>query len=121
MEGAERRKESEEGGRPACPRCGMDGYLEKRRVGGNVYYYYRHVYYADGKRRERRCYLGPDRYIHAEKFNKIWLAGMVDEDRFFRYAEAIIPTLKRSELERLKDMIERQLRAELERQNEHED
>lgn len=56
--------------------------------------------------------MGPRRYIHAEKFNQIWLAGMVDEDRFFRYAEAIIPTLGRSELERLKKMIDRQLKVD---------
>jgi len=53
-------------GLPVCPRCGQPyHYLERRRIGNNVYYYA--VHYEgyergpDGRARPRlrRCYLGP--------------------------------------------------------------
>jgi len=53
-----------------CPRCGQPiSYIEKRKIGNNVYYYA--VHYEgyergpDGKPRPklRRCYLGPEKYV----------------------------------------------------------
>ena len=57
-----------------CPRCGQPiSYIERRRIGNNVYYYA--VHYEgyergpDGKPRPklRRCYLGPEKYVLTNK------------------------------------------------------
>jgi hypothetical protein len=55
----------EEGKRDICPRCGqIYSYLEKRTVGSNTYYYAVHVI---GRGKKRKCYLGPEKYIYANR------------------------------------------------------
>jgi len=51
-----------------CPRCGLEGRLEKYYVNGRAYY---RVVHGSGKSRTR-CYLGPaDDYLHAAPI--LWL------------------------------------------------
>ncbi len=43
-----------------CPRCGQEGTLELKRVGGREYAYVTHWYRdSTGRLRKKRCYLGP--------------------------------------------------------------
>jgi predicted nucleic acid-binding Zn-ribbon protein len=93
-----------------CPRCGQEGYLYRKDTQHNVYNYCRHVTWEGGKRRERKCYLGPDRYINVEKLHNIDLAGCLDHERWFRYAEEAIFQLNREQLLRLREIIENRLR-----------
>jgi len=104
-------------GRMICPRCGEEGYLMKHKTAHNVYNYCRHVTWEGGTRRERRCYLGPDYYINAEKFHDLDLAGLVDPKRWARYAEELILRLEYEDLLRLKEVIENRLHV-LERERE---
>jgi hypothetical protein len=76
-----------------CPR-GEKGYLEQRRKGSNVYYYAVHVSCGGGRRKVRKCYLGPKEYIAAERFNRLNLSGLADRDRFKRYILKLLDTLK---------------------------
>jgi hypothetical protein len=52
--------------RGICPRCGQKyDYLEERQRGGNIYLYAIHVTWEGGKRKLRKCYLGPKgQYIY---------------------------------------------------------
>jgi len=56
-----------EPGKP-CPRCGLPiDFLEHKRVRGQVYLYAWHYLRGpDGTRKVKKCYLGPDRYIHGQ-------------------------------------------------------
>jgi hypothetical protein len=76
-----------------CPR-GEKGYLEQRRKGSNVYYYAVHVSCGGGRRKVKKCYLGPKEYIAAERFNRLNLSGLADRDRFKRYILKLLDTLK---------------------------
>jgi hypothetical protein len=93
-----------------CPRCGQEGYLMKRATPHNVYNYCRHVFWEGGKRYEKRCYLGPDTYVNVEKLHGIDLAGYLDHERWFRYAEEAIFQLNREQLLKLREIIENRLR-----------
>ena len=55
-------------GRP-CPRCGLPiDFLERKRVGNQVYYVAWHYLRGpDGRRQIKRCYLGPEKYVHANR------------------------------------------------------
>jgi hypothetical protein len=97
-----------------CPRCGALGYIERRYVNGQAYYYCRHVTIENKQRKEKRCYLGARQYSYVEAFNRMQLAGMLDEERFRRYLEYIIPKLRVEDLIILKERIEKEL-ARLER------
>jgi hypothetical protein len=99
------------GGRMICPRCGAEGYLMRRATPHNVYNYCRHVTWEGGTRRERRCYLGPDLYINVERLHNIDLAGYLDHERWFRYAEEAIFQLKYEDLIRLRQIIENRLKV----------
>lgn len=73
-----------------CPRCGAPySYIERLRIGGNTYLYAVH-YVGKGKsRRKERCYLGPERYINAERLLKLNLRGVTSID-YEEVAEAAI-------------------------------
>jgi len=87
LEGGSRSQEAQSQGLPICPRCGQPyRYLEKRKIGNNVYYYA--VHYEgyergpDGKPRPklRKCYLGPEKYIVASKLHSdlgLTLKGLI--------------------------------------------
>jgi hypothetical protein len=97
-----------------CPRCGDLGYLERRQVNDQLYYYCRHVTVEAKRRKEKRCYLGANRYEYVETFNRMMLSGLLDEERFRRYLEFLIPKLRVEDLIILKERIEKEL-AKLER------
>jgi hypothetical protein len=52
-----------------CPRCGLPiDFLERKRVGNQVYLYAWHYLRGpDGRRQIKRCYLGPEKYVHANR------------------------------------------------------
>jgi len=82
-----------------CPRCGGKvSWLEKRRVGGNTYYFAVHEWREGGKRRIRKCYLGPDTYIYVsvthEKDTGLIFHGLVDKKRAVKYLEDIVEYLE---------------------------
>jgi hypothetical protein len=96
-----------------CPICGLPGWLERRvRVTGRgeqVYYYMVHVEKADGGRRFRRCYLGPDVYRAAKRINPITLTGALDPGRFLRYSLELLDKLTLEELETLRSRIDERI------------
>jgi hypothetical protein len=64
-----------------CPKCGSTGYLDKRKIGNRVYIYVIHVERAEGRRKVRRCYVGPEEgYVHAEQVHNIGLTNIMDQD-----------------------------------------
>jgi hypothetical protein len=73
-----------------CPRCGERGWLERRRVGNNEYFYCHHEYREGGGRRVRTCYLGPREYVYVERTHNLGLAGPLDRDRFRKYFEELL-------------------------------
>ena len=88
-----------------CPRCGSEySYIERRSVGGNIYYYAVH-YYRDpsGKRRVRKCYLGPETYEYVTRTHVregLTLKGMVDSERALAYIDALIKVIPQLKLDR---------------------
>jgi hypothetical protein len=79
-----------------CPRCGESySYIEKISIGERSYLYAVH-YYVDenGRRRKRRCYLGPvDGYEYVSKTHDITFYGLDRQDRYIRYLEEILRLL----------------------------
>ena len=76
-----------------CPKCGQPySYVEEIDIGGRSYLYTVH-YIKDesGKRRKKRCYLGPkDGYEYVSKTHEITFYGLDRQDRYIRYLEEII-------------------------------
>jgi hypothetical protein len=93
-----------------CPRCGGKGYLERRVVEKQTYYYVRHVSFDGGRRSDHRCYLGPERYDYVEKTHHLHLSGYLDEERFRRYAQELVDKLPEEQLKELRAIIDRRLR-----------
>jgi hypothetical protein len=103
-EGGSQPQEAQQQGLPICPRCGQPyRYLERRRIGNNVYYYA--VHYEgyergpDGKTRPklRRCYLGPEKYIEVSKLHSdlgLTLKGLMEEGRERDYMEALVRSVR---------------------------
>jgi hypothetical protein len=98
-------------GRRACPRCGAEGgYLWSRHVGDHTYYYWVHTSYEGGRRKVRRCYLGPKSYTYVEKLNPLGLSGALDKDRFQRYARTLLHQLSLEQKEWLLELLEAELK-----------
>jgi hypothetical protein len=103
-EGGSQPQEAQSQGLPICPRCGQPyRYLERRRIGNNVYYYA--VHYEgyergpDGKPRPklRRCYLGPNVYIEVSKTHSdlgLTFKGLIEEGRERDYMDALASTIE---------------------------
>jgi len=96
-----------------CPRCGLKySYIERRRVGSQVYLLSVH-YIREGKRRRvKKCYLGPaDSYIYVSRTHEFPLKGPVDRNRLLVYLEFILNYIevRREELseDTKKQLIER--------------
>jgi len=96
-----------------CPRCGSKGYLEYRKRGDRVYVYMHHRVSEGGKRRVKKCYLGARSYSYVEKLNPLGLKGMMDRDRFLKYALSIIDSLTMDQLIELKRLIDDKLRSDI--------
>ncbi|MDT7889983.1 MAG: hypothetical protein RQ885_13555 [Desulfurococcales archaeon] len=76
-----------------CPRCGdAYSYIEEIDVSGRTYLYAVHyVKDESGKRRKRRCYLGPkESYEYVSKTHEIIFYGLDREDRYIKYLEEIV-------------------------------
>ena len=80
----------------SCPRCHMTiDFLERKRVRGQVYLYAWHYLKGpDGKRKIKKCYLGPEHYIHGRVTHEpmgIDLKGMgQDLEDIPRYSEYLM-------------------------------
>ena len=83
-----------------CPRCHMTiDFLERKKVRGQVYLYAWHYLKGpDGKRKIKRCYLGPEHYIHGRVTHEpmgIDLKGMgQDLEDIPRYSEYLTKMAK---------------------------
>ena len=76
-----------------CPKCGKPySYIEEIDIGGRTYLYAVHyVKDENGKRKKKRCYLGPkEGYEYVSKTHDLEFYGMTIEDRYIRYLEGII-------------------------------
>jgi len=76
-----------------CPKCGEPySYIEEIDIGDRTYLYAVHyVKDESGKRRKKRCYLGPkDGYEYVSKTHEITFYGLDRQDRYIRYLEEII-------------------------------
>jgi len=89
-------------GRP-CPRCGLPiDFLERKRVRNQVYLYAWHYLRGpDGRRQIKKCYLGPERYIHGQVTHEpmgVVLKGMgqdlEDMPRLSEYLTNVAQTLR---------------------------
>jgi len=78
-----------------CPRCGLKySYIERRSVGDQVYLYAVHYLKVKGKRKVRKCYLGPESsYIYVSKMHEFTLRGPLDKLRILNYLDAILNLL----------------------------
>jgi hypothetical protein len=96
--------------KPRCPICGEPGgYLWTKTVNGRQYHYWVHSYRVDGKRKARYCYLGPDAYEHAAKFNPIGLAGALEKERFMKYARLLLGRLSEDQKRWLFEALSREV------------
>jgi len=88
-----------------CPRCGAPySWIERRESKGNVYYYAVHVYKdpESGKRRVKKCYLGPEEYEYVSRLHikeGLTLKGLRDSQRALEYLDALISYLQSVELD----------------------
>jgi len=83
-----------------CPKCGEPySYVEEIDIGGRTYLYAVHyVKDENGKRKKKRCYLGPkEGYEYVSKTHNIIFYGLDRQDRYIRYLEEILRLLGSSE------------------------
>jgi hypothetical protein len=76
-----------------CPRCGQPySYIEEIDISRRSYLYAVHyVKDENGKRKKKRCYLGPkEGYEYVSKTHDIIFYGLDRQDRYIRYLEEII-------------------------------
>jgi hypothetical protein len=76
-----------------CPKCGEPySYIEEIDIGGRTYLYAVHyVKDESGKRKKKRCYLGPkEGYEYVSKTHDIIFYGLDREDRYIKYLEEIL-------------------------------
>jgi len=91
--------------RPACPRCGAQiSWLEKQLKGSRVYYVAVHYLGSkEGKRRVKKCYLGPEEYDYVSRLHRdigITLEGAIKNRRVIHYLDAFLASLPQLELDR---------------------
>ena len=81
-----------------CPRCGdAISWIERRQRGDRVYYYAVHCWQQEGRRRIRKCYLGPQTYEYVTRLHfkeGLILKGLVDKERALEYLETIVNMLE---------------------------
>ena len=88
-----------------CPCREKPGYVEARRRGDQIYYYFVHYWKEGGKRRIHKCYLGAHRYKYVEPFNPLGLAGELDRARFIRYLRRLLEKLTPEQKQWLKEEV----------------
>ena len=87
-----------------CPRCGRQyEYIEERKQGERVYFYAVHVEkLPSGKRRVKKCYLGPLVYEYVSKLHNkegLVLKGLLENNRTLEYIETLLNSLLNSSLD----------------------
>ena len=87
-----------------CPRCGKEfKYIEERRQNDRVYFYAVHVYRDNnGKRKIKKCYLGPLTYEYVSKLHTkegLTFKGLLETNRAIEYLETILQSLLNSALD----------------------
>lgn len=95
--------------RPICPRCGQPySYIESHRVGGKEYFYAVHYYREEGgKRRRKRCYLGPKEYDYVTMTHEregLMFKGLTESDRAITYLTALINSVSGPEFRLTPDL-----------------
>ena len=78
-----------------CPRCGQKySYIERRKVGSQVYLLAVHYFKVGGKRKVRKCYLGPEsEYIYVSRLHEFPLRGPLDKERILKYLRSLVALL----------------------------
>ena len=96
-------------GRKICPKCGQRySYIEKRRIGSQVYLLAVHYFKVGGKRKVKKCYLGPEKgYIYMLKTFEIAIKSH-DRERILSYLNAFL-----NRLIAMKDTLSEQERKEI--------
>jgi len=90
-------------------------YIERRKVGDRVYLYAVHYLKVGGKRRIKKCYLGPEgNYIYVSKMHEFSLRGPLDRRRTLNYLDAILNLLM-VEREKLDEETKREIVEKLRR------
>jgi len=80
-----------------CPRCGLLGWIQVKKIGNKEYVYV--VHYEKGKR--SYCYLGPKAYTYVTRTHLkegLILRGLADNERAIAYLDALISYLERNPL-----------------------
>jgi len=75
-----------------CPRCGKPfRWIYQEAIYGRTYLYAVHEEIVEGKKKRRKCYLGPaDSYEYVSKTHDLEFYGMTKEDRYITYLEEIL-------------------------------
>ena len=81
-------------GRPLCPRCGqVYSWIERSTIGGRVYFYAVHYLgFEGGRRKTRKCYLGPSVYVYVSRTHGdvgLTFEGAVSGGRLLDYLEQL--------------------------------
>lgn len=80
--------------RPLCPRCGqVYSWIERSTIGGRVYFYAVHYLgFEGGRRKTRKCYLGPAVYEYVSRTHEnvnLTFEGAVSGGRLLSYLEQL--------------------------------
>lgn len=80
-----------------CPRCGLPySYIERKRVRNREYFYAVHEIRGKGKRKRRKCYLGPREYLYVTSLHDdLILRGLIDSERIIKYLIEISNHIKK--------------------------
>ena len=75
-----------------CPRCGKPfRWIYRENIYGRSYLYAVHEVVEEGKKKRRKCYLGPtDSYVYVSMMHDLSFYGLIKEDRYIRYLEEIL-------------------------------
>jgi hypothetical protein len=78
--------------RKICPRCGQPfRWIYSETIHGRTYLYAVHEVVEEGKKKRKKCYLGPaDSYEYVSKTHDLEFYGPIKDDRYIRYLEEII-------------------------------
>ena len=80
-----------------CPRCGgVARWVERAKRGARTYFVAVHEVIEGGKKKRKKCYLGPGRYEYVSRLHRdigIVLRGAVDSDRVMSYIDELAGAL----------------------------
>jgi hypothetical protein len=78
--------------RGICPRCGQPfRWIYQEAIHGRTYLYAVHEEIVEGKKKRRKCYLGPaDSYAYVSMMHDLDFYGLIRDDRYIKYLEEIL-------------------------------